>query len=58
MKYLSCQEKPCKKCGCNFPNIPNYGKNCGACESPNQMFKRMANKLKILDLEGKNELRK
>ena len=30
----------CKRCGCDFPNIPKYKIGCGNCETPKKMFKR------------------
>lgn len=44
-KKLMCSENPCSRCGCDFPNIPRFKKNCGSCETPKEMAKRSMNQL-------------
>ena len=38
---VKCSDNPCKRCGCDFPNIPRFKRGCGACETPNEMLKRV-----------------
>ena len=41
----------CKRCGCDFTNIPVFKKGCGACETPNEMFKRSMSIFKLTKKE-------
>ena len=54
-KQPMCNESPCNRCGCDFPNIPRFARGCGACETRIEMLKRQMEGLRpkiVVSIDG------